>query len=118
PAGFTFFWMTVFGNTAIRIDTGVANGALGAAIADDVSVGLFHFFEYLPFPDVTSLVAIVLVAIFFVTSADSGAVVVDAIAAGGETQTTIGQRVFWCVLEGLVAAILLVAGGLGALQSA
>ena len=118
PAGFTFFWMTVFGNTAIRIDTGVADGALGAAISDDVSVGLFHFFEYLPFPDVTSVVAIVLVAIFFVTSADSGAVVVDAIAAGGETQTTIGQRVFWCVLEGLVAAILLVAGGLGALQSA
>lgn len=118
PAGFTFFWMTVFGNTAIFIDTTEAAGALGAAIAEDVSVGLFQFFQYLPFPTITSGLAILLVAIFFITSADSGALVVDSIAAGGETQTTTGQRVFWCVLEGLVAAILLLAGGLGALQSA
>jgi choline/glycine/proline betaine transport protein len=118
PAGFTFFWMTVFGNTAIFIDTGRAAGALGAAIQSDVSVGLFKFFEYLPLPGLTSIVAILLVAIFFVTSADSGALVVDMISAGGETKTTTTQRVFWCVLEGVVAAVLLVAGGLGALQSA
>jgi choline/glycine/proline betaine transport protein len=118
PAGFTFFWMTVFGNTAIFVDTGAAAGALGTAIADDVSVGLFKFFEYLPFSGLTSTLAVLLVGIFFITSADSGALVVDSIAAGGETQTTTGQRVFWCVLEGLVAASLLLAGGLGALQSA
>ncbi|WP_134495936.1 BCCT family transporter [Microvirga pakistanensis] len=118
PAGFTFFWMTVFGNTAIVVDTGAAAGALGAAIADDVSVGLFKFFEYLPFSGLTSTLAVLLVGIFFITSADSGALVVDSIAAGGETQTTTGQRVFWCVLEGAVAASLLLAGGLGALQSA
>lgn len=118
PAGFTFFWMTVFGNTAIVVDTGAAAGALGTAIAADVSVGLFKFFEYLPFPGLTSTLAVLLVAIFFITSADSGSLVVDSIAAGGETQTSTGQRVFWCVLEGLVAASLLLAGGLGALQSA
>lgn len=118
PAGFTFLWMTVFGNTAIFIDTGIAAGALGAAIAQDVSVGLFSFFQYLPFAGVTSTLAVLLVAIFFITSADSGAVVIDAIAAGGETQTTTGQRIFWCVLEGVVAAVLLMAGGIGALQSA
>ncbi len=118
PAGFTFFWMTVFGNTAIFVDTGVAAGELGRAVANDVSVGLFRFFEYLPLPAVTSTLAIILVAVFFVTSSDSGSLVVDSIAAGGETQTTTGQRVFWCVLEGLVAAGLLLAGGLGALQSA
>ena len=118
PAGFTFFWMTVFGNTAIFIDTGVAAGELGTAIANDVSVGLFQFFTYLPFPAVTSTLAILLVAIFFITSSDSGSLVVDSIAAGGETATTTGQRVFWCVLEGVVAASLLLAGGLGALQSA
>ncbi|MDZ5698524.1 BCCT family transporter [Chelativorans sp. M5D2P16] len=118
PAGFTFFWMTVFGNTAIYIDTGVAAGVLGAAVADDVSVGLFQFFEYLPFSGLTSTLAVILVAVFFVTSSDSGSLVIDSIAAGGETETTIGQRVFWCVLEGLVAASLLLAGGLGALQSA
>ncbi|MDP9840676.1 choline/glycine/proline betaine transport protein [Neorhizobium huautlense] len=118
PAGFTFFWMTVFGNTAMFIDTGVAAGALGTAIADDVSVGLFRFFEYLPLPAITSTLAVILVSIFFITSADSGALVVDSIAAGGETQTTTGQRVFWCAMEGVVAGCLLLAGGLTALQSA
>ncbi|MGR7997662.1 MULTISPECIES: BCCT family transporter [unclassified Xanthobacter] len=118
PAGFTFFWMTVFGNTAILIDTTVANGQLAADVAQNVSVGLFQFFEYLPLSPVTSTLAIALVAIFFVTSADSGSLVVDAIAAGGATETSTLQRVFWCALEGGVAAALLLAGGLGALQSA
>jgi len=118
PAGFTFFWMTVFGNTAIFVDTGVAAGQLGTAIAEDVSVGLFQFFQYLPFSGLTSTLAILLVAIFFITSSDSGSLVVDSIAAGGETETTTGQRVFWCVMEGVVAGSLLLAGGLGALQSA
>ncbi|SMQ86308.1 choline/glycine/proline betaine transport protein [Devosia lucknowensis] len=118
PAGFTFIWMTVFGNTAIFIDTTVAAGALGDAIARDLSVGLFEFFNYLPFPMLTSTLAVILVAIFFVTSADSGSLVVDAIAAGGETETTTLQRVFWCAMSGSVAAGLLLAGGLGALQSA
>lgn len=118
PAGFTFFWMTVFGNTAIFIDTGIAAGALGQDVAADVSVALFQFLEYLPFSGVTSTIAVLLIAIFFVTSADSGALVVDNIAAGGETQTTTLQRVFWCALLGVVAATLLLAGGLGALQSA
>lgn len=118
PAGFTFFWMTVFGNSAIMIDTTVAGGKLGAEIAADVSVGLFYFFEYLPWATLTSGLAVVLVAIFFITSTDSGSLVIDAIAAGGETETTTGQRVFWCALEGVVAASLLIAGGLNALQSA
>ncbi|HWJ87989.1 MAG TPA: BCCT family transporter [Pelagibacterium sp.] len=118
PAGFTFIWMTVFGNTAMFIDTGVAGGDVGRAIAADISTGMFRFFEYLPFTGLTSTVAIILVAIFFVTSSDSGSLVVDSIAAGGETETTIGQRVFWCVMEGVVAGALLLAGGLAALQSA
>ncbi len=118
PAGFTFVWMTVFGNTAIFIDSTVAGGALGTAIANDLSVGLFEFFTYLPFPAITSTLAVILVGVFFVTSADSGSLVVDAIAAGGETETTTTQRVFWCTFEGVVAAVLLLAGGLGALQSA
>lgn len=117
PAGFTFFWMTVFGNSAILIDTTIAGGKLGAGIAEDVSVGLFYFFEYLPWPIITSTLAVMLVAIFFVTSSDSGSLVIDSIAAGGETETTTAQRVFWCTLEGVVAASLLIAGGLGALQS-
>jgi len=118
PAGFTFIWMTVFGNTAMFIDTGVAHGEVGQAIAADVASGLFHFFQYLPFSGLTSILAVFLVAIFFITSSDSGSLVVDSIAAGGETETTTAQRVFWCVMEGVVAACLLLAGGLAALQSA
>jgi len=117
PSGFTFFWMTVFGNTAIFVDTTMAGGALAQAVAADTSVALFQFFSYLPWPAVTSTLAVILVAVFFITSSDSGSLVVDAIAAGGKTETTTLQRVFWCVLEGAVAAVLLVAGGLGALQS-
>ncbi|WP_338150895.1 BCCT family transporter [Neoroseomonas soli] len=118
PAGFTFFWMTVFGNTAIHLDLTVANGALSADVAADISVALFEFFAYLPFPAITSALAVVLVAVFFVTSADSGSLVVDAIAAGGRTDTTTLQRVFWCALQGVVAAVLLLTGGLAALQAA
>ncbi|RED38303.1 choline/glycine/proline betaine transport protein [Rhodopseudomonas thermotolerans] len=118
PAGFTFFWMTVFGNTALWIDTTVAQGALHRAVASDLSTALFHFFQYLPFPMLTSSIAVMLVAVFFVTSADSGSLVVDTLAAGGATDTTTAQRVFWCALEGLIAAVLLLTGGLAALQSA
>lgn len=118
PAGFTFFWMTVFGNTAIFLDKTVANGQLAASVAADVSVSLFHFLEYLPLSPITCTLAVVLVAIFFVTSADSGSMVMDALASGGETNTPVLQRVFWCALSGFVAACLLLAGGLSALQSA
>ncbi|GGF83823.1 transporter [Azorhizobium oxalatiphilum] len=118
PAGFTFFWMTVFGNTAIFIDTTVANGALSAAVAKDMSMGLYHFLEYLPFTPITCAVAIFLVAISFISSADSGALVVDAIASGGDTDTPALQRLFWCLLIAVVATVLLLAGGLDALQSA
>lgn len=118
PVGFTFIWMTVFGNTALFLDTTVADGALSAAVAADMSVALFQFFEYLPLPAVTSALAVALIAVFFVTSCDSGSLVVDTIAAGGRTDTSALQRVFWCALEAVVAGVLLVAGGLGALQSA
>ncbi|MCO5732517.1 BCCT family transporter [Rhizobium sp. SSA_523] len=118
PAGFTFFWMTVFGNTALFIDTTVAQGALHVAVQDDLSIALFQFFQYLPLPTVTSTLAVLLVAVFFITSSDSGSLVVDTIAAGGETETTTIQRVFWCSLEGIIAGVLLLTGGLAALQSA
>jgi choline/glycine/proline betaine transport protein len=118
PAGFTFFWMTVFGNTALFIDTTIADGALHRAVADDMSVALFQFFQYLPLPGLTSTLAVLLVAVFFITSSDSGSLVIDTIAAGGETETTTAQRVFWCALEGTIAGVLLLTGGLAALQSA
>ena len=118
PAAFTFLWMTVFGNTAISLDMGQAAGQISAAVGEDVSTALFKFLEHLPWPGVTSTLAVMLVAIFFVTSSDSGSLVVDTIAAGGEVDTPAWQRLYWCSLEGVAAALLLLAGGLSALQTA
>ncbi|MND86319.1 High-affinity choline transport protein [compost metagenome] len=118
PSAFTFLWMTVFGNSAMSLDLGVAAGAISEAVQTDLSTALFHFFEYLPGTAVTSLLAIALVAVFFVTSADSGSLVIDTLASGGAEDTPRWQRIYWCVLQGLAAALLLLAGGLGALQAA
>jgi choline/glycine/proline betaine transport protein len=110
--------MTVFGNTAISLDLGVAQGGIADAVQANLSTALFKFLEYLPAAGVTSTLAIALVAIFFVTSADSGALVIDTLASGGAEETPRWQRMYWCVLLGVTATLLLVAGGLGALQSA
>lgn len=118
PTAFTFLWMTVFGNTAISLDLGMANGGIADAVQANLSTALFKFLEYLPAAGVTSTLAIVLVAVFFITSADSGALVIDTLASGGAEDTPRWQRMYWCVLLGVTATLLLVAGGLGALQSA
>ncbi|MGE7206391.1 BCCT family transporter [Sphingomonas sp. NPDC019816] len=118
PTAFTFLWMTVFGNTAISLDLGVAAGGIAQAVQDNLSTALFKFLEYLPGTAFTSSLAILLVCVFFVTSADSGALVIDTLASGGEDETPRWQRMYWCILLGVTAALLLVAGGLGALQAA
>jgi len=118
PVGFTFVWMTVFGNTGIEFDLGVAAGAISSAVDENVSTALFKFFEFFPLSSVVSLVATILVITFFVTSSDSGSLVIDIITSGGHTDPPIWQRIFWAVTEGVVAAVLLLAGGLGALQTA
>ncbi|KQM31774.1 BCCT family transporter [Sphingomonas sp. Leaf10] len=118
PTAFTFLWMTVFGNTAISLDLGTAAGGIARAVQADLSTALFKFLEYLPFASVTSTLAIALVAVFFVTSADSGALVIDTLASGGAEDTPRWQRIYWCVLLGVTATLLLIAGGLGALQAA
>ncbi|MBD7941487.1 BCCT family transporter [Brevundimonas guildfordensis] len=118
PSGFTFLWMTVFGNTAMNLDLGLAAGAISDAVQADLSTALFRFLEYLPAPALTSTLAIALVAVFFVTSADSGSLVIDTLASGGAEDTPRWQRLYWCGLQALAAALLLLAGGLAALQAA
>ena len=118
PTAFTFLWMTVFGNTAISLDLGEAHGAIAQAVQANLSTALFKFLEYLPAAGVTSALAILLVAVFFVTSADSGALVIDTLASGGAEETPRWQRMYWCVLLGVTATLLLLIGGLGALQAA
>ena len=116
PTAFNLVWMTVFGNGAIWIDTHVANGALAQTVGN-VDALLFRFFDYLPFTSAVSWLAIVLIAVFFVTSADSGAFVVDSIASRGNPRSPVWQRLFWAAVLGVTAVVLLLAGGLKALQA-
>lgn len=118
PAGFTLLWMTVFGDTAIHLILvdGIKN--LADVVNQDSSLALFAFLEYLPLSSITSIIAIVMVIVFFVTSADSGALVVDLLASGGAKNSPVWQRIFWSLSMGLVAVALLLADGLQALQTA
>ncbi|WP_352289885.1 BCCT family transporter, partial [Psychrobacter sp. GW64-MNA-CIBAN-0177] len=74
--------------------------------------------ENLPFTQVVSSLAVVLIITFFITSSDSGSLVIDSLAAGGRSDTPAWQRTFWVVTLGVVASVLLIAGGLQALQTA
>jgi choline/glycine/proline betaine transport protein len=82
-----------------------------------VALALFNFLEHFPFSSVLSFIAMAMVIVFFVTSADSGAMVVDTLASGGSSNTPVWQRIFWASLMGIVAIALLIAGGLSALQT-
>ena len=116
PSAFNLVWMTAFGNSAIWIDTHMAQGALAQTVGNVDSL-LFRFFDFLPLTVPVSWLAILLIAVFFVTSADSGAFVVDAIASRGNPRSPVWQRLFWAAILGVTAAVLLLAGGLGALQA-
>jgi choline/glycine/proline betaine transport protein len=118
PTLFTLLWMTVFGNSAIELILHQGAAELGDMVKADPSVALFQFFEYLPGTQLLSLVAVVMVIVFFVTSADSGAMVVNMLASNGRDDTPLWQRVFWTFSIGIIAAILLAAGGLPSLQTA
>ncbi|MEL6763056.1 MAG: BCCT family transporter [Cyanobacteria bacterium J06607_6] len=93
-------------------------GVISTAVGDNVSTALFVMLQQLPLTGITSFVGIVLVVVFFVTSSDSGSLVVDSLTSGGKLESPVPQRVFWAVMEGVVAAALLLGGGLGALQTA
>lgn len=107
-------WMAAFGGTALH--QLFTDGYRG--VADAVpELALFKMLEGLPLTDLMSMVGLVLIAIFFVTSADSGSLVVDTITAGGKMDAPVTQRIFWCVLVGFVAIALLLGGGIQSLQA-
>ncbi|WP_027896524.1 choline BCCT transporter BetT [Zestomonas thermotolerans] len=118
PAGFTLLWMTVFGDTAIHLVLQEGVGSLLDTVRADSSLALFAFLEQLSLSGLMSSLAVLMVVIFFVTSADSGALVVDMLASGGQERTPLWQRLFWSILIGVVAVALLLADGLKALQTA
>lgn len=119
PTLFTFFWMTVYGDTALRLALmDMAQPMVDAVANGNSELALFAFLDTLPLSGITSVLAIILVTTFFVTSSDSGSLVKSTIASGGNLNPPVSQRFFWAVLEGVVAAALLAVGGLAALQSA
>jgi choline/glycine/proline betaine transport protein len=117
PTFITFAWITVFGNSAINLEMFGAGG-IARAVQENVPVSLFKLLEHYPLQSLTSILAIVVVVTFFVTSSDSGSLVIDIITAGGNPDPPVLQRLFWAILEGVVAAVLLIGGGLVALQTA
>lgn len=120
PSLIIFIWMGVFGGIAIdQILTSPETSLVKANVIDSYSpeLSLFGMLNELPFTKVASTIAIFLALVFFVTSSDSGSLVVDTITAGGKIDAPVPQRIFWCIVEGLIAIVLLIGGGLSALQA-
>ncbi len=117
PTLITFFWMTIFGNSALNVEL-LGAGGIARVVQDNIPVALFTLLEQFPLNAVTSGLAVVVIITFFVTSSDSGSMVIDIITAGGNPDPPRLQRLFWAILEGAVAAALLVGGGLVALETA
>ena len=118
PTLVTLIWMSAFGISAIeQSQNGIGELANGIS---SVSLATFQMLENLPMAKITTGLGILLVLVFFVTSSDSGSLVIDSITAGGKLDAPVPQRVFWAVMQGLIAGALLFGGGkaaLGALQA-
>jgi choline/glycine/proline betaine transport protein len=117
PTLLSFIWMSVFGGSALFLQANnIAD--IVAAVNEDVATAMFVMLNHFPLAGILSLVAVMLVTIFFVTSSDSGSLVVDHLTSGGKLDAPTTQRVFWAVMEGAIAAVLLIGGGLATLQTA
>ena len=117
PSLITFFWISAFGSASIQ-QVLAGDNAIVEAVNEDVATALFVFLEQFPLATVLNVVGVILIGGFFVTSSDSGSLVVDSLTSGGKIDAPVGQRIFWAVAEGTIAAVLLVGGGLQALQTA
>ena len=117
PMLLLFFWFTTFGGTAIHMEL-TGNYGLLEAVKADYGSAIFKLIEYYPFTKPLTLLIVVMIMLWFVTSSDSASFVIDMLTAGGNTNPPKIQRLFWAMTEGVIAAILLVAGGLSALQAA
>ncbi len=117
PALITFFWIIVFGNTAIHIELFGAGG-ISQVVQTSVPTALFVLLEKLPVSFLSSVLATVVITTFFVTSSDSGSLVISILSSNGNPRPVVSLRFFWAILQGAVAAVLLLTGGLLALQTA
>ncbi|MFC1234136.1 BCCT family transporter [Vibrio sp. F74] len=116
PTVVTTLWMSVFGGVAINQVTNNI-GTLGEKGLTEVPLAMFQMFDALPMGSILSMLAVVLVLVFFVTSSDSGSLVIDSITSGGKVDAPVPQRVFWALIEGAIAAALVWVGGTEAIQA-
>ena len=117
PSVLCFLWFAVFGGAAIDLQLS-GERDVATAVNDNVATALFDMLEAFPLTGLVSVIGVLLLISFFVTSSDSGSLVVDHLTSGGKLDSPKPQRVFWAVMEGTVAVVLLLGGGLGALQTA
>ena len=124
PMTILFFWFTTFGGVAIHmellaaLDPALVSPGLVEAVQADTGSAIFKLVEYYPLAKPITLLIVIMIVLWFVTSSDSASFVIDMLTAGGDTNPPKIQRLFWATTEGIIAAILLAAGGLGALQAA
>jgi choline/glycine/proline betaine transport protein len=118
PALFSFVWLATFGGSALFLELQAGGGVLGPYNAEGQTVAMFAMLNQFPLGALSGILATLLVVTFFVTSSDSGSLVIDHLTSGGKHDVPKTQRIFWAVTEGGVAAILLYGGGLEALQTA
>ncbi|MDT8398205.1 MAG: BCCT family transporter [Pseudomonadales bacterium] len=122
PTLVALLWFGVFGGAALDIEmaelAATNTGAgIGAAVEADSATAIFVLLDHFPFPNLTAMLAIFLITVFFISSSDSGSFVVDMLTSGGNPNPPVWQRIFWASLEGLLAIVLLLIGGLNALQA-
>ncbi len=117
PTLMSFMWLGVMGNSALYIDV-VQHGGIAAQVAEDMSTAIFAMFEYYPLAGVLTILTTLIIAIFFITSADSATFVLAMYTSGGELNPTARLKIVWGLIVGSVAVALMIAGGLDALQSA
>ena len=118
PAVFTLVWMTVFGDTALYLIFEKGYQTLADSVSADYSMALFTFLEHFPLPSFVCFFAVLMVFLFFITSADSASMVIDMFASNGKTDTPMWQSLFWVAVITIVTISLMYSGGLQALQTA
>ncbi|MDO5045266.1 BCCT family transporter, partial [Campylobacter sp.] len=116
PTGFTFMWMTFFGNSAIALVQGGFN-ELAEVANSDAAAALFMFLDSFKFSNLLGLIAVLMVGIFFITSADSAAMIMNMLCSNGTDKTPLWQKIFWGVAIGAVSCFLMLGGGLDSLQA-
>lgn len=116
PTAFTLLWFGIFGLSAIQVEMD-GQIALAEQVQRDPSVAIFAFLEAFPLPGIASALSVVIIIIFFTTSSDSASLVIDMLTRRDDQPSLVRQRIFWAAAQGVIAAVLLLAGGLNALQN-